>query len=223
MDLTRLEAEARRVYHRYATEIVETLGLCPWAKVAREQGEVAVSVVLAEPSAPAAVLERALVEIAEIAARPQLKIGLVLFPRWRGPRVEFEHFAAQVREHDEARYPRGGTPFAIADFHPEAEADPTSAERLVSFIRRSPDPTLQLVRRSVLAEVRLSENQGTKFFDPSRMSFDELPTTAVDPLHERIARANQRTLLDAGIDQVRARLDAIRKDRDDAYAACDAR
>ncbi len=220
MDLTRLEAEARRVYHRYATEIVEALGLCPWAKVAREQGEVAVSVVLADRADGDAVSAAALSAIRDIAERPKLKIGLVLFPRWNGPRVEFEHFAAQVREQDEARYPRGGTPFAIADFHPEADADPSSAERLVSFIRRTPDPTLQLVRRSVLAEVRLSENQGTKFFDPSRMSLDELPSATVDPLHERIARANQRTLLDAGIDSVRAQLDAIRADRDAAYRTC---
>jgi len=216
VDLIRLEAEARRVYHRYATEIVEELGLCPWAKAAREAGQVAVMVAVQTVAGS----EEALAMIAEVAARPDIKIGLLLFPRWIGSKVEFEHFASRVRELDEVRYPRGGTPFAIADFHPDAEPDTASPERLVSFIRRTPDPTLQLVRRSVLAEVRLSENQGTKFFDPARFSLDDLPTNQADPLHERIARANQRTLLDAGIEQVRAQLDDIRRDRDRSYAAC---
>lgn len=217
-DLSRLEVEARRVYHRYATEVVEGLGLCPWAKAAREAGQVAVRVVMNVANEPSA--DEALAMVQAIADDPGLKIGLLLFPRWVGPRVEFEHFAARIRELDEARYPRGGTPFAIADFHPDAEPDPTSAERLVSFIRRTPDPTLQLVRRSALAEVRLSENQGTKFFDPSRMSLDELPSATVDPLHERIARANQHTLVEAGIDRVRALMDEIRRDRDAAYERC---
>ena len=31
-----LEREARRVFHRYQTEVVEVLGFCPWAKQARE-------------------------------------------------------------------------------------------------------------------------------------------------------------------------------------------
>lgn len=216
MDLTRLEAEARRVYQRYATEIVEDLGLCPWAKAARLSGEVAVLVALEPPGTP----DEALALIEQIAGDPGLKIGLLLFPRWIGTRIEFEHFAALVRERDETRYPRGGTPFAIADFHPDAEPDVASAERLVSFIRRTPDPTLQLVRRSVLADVRLTENQGTKFFDPARFSLEDLPSNQVEPLHERIARANQRTLIETGIEQVRARLDDIRSDRDRCYAAC---
>lgn len=222
MDLTRLEVEARRVYHRYATEIVEELGLCPWAKAAREAGEVAVLVALAEPGNAGALTDttEALSLIQQVVAQPELKIGLLLFPRFMGARVEFEHFAARVRELDEARYPRGETPFAIADFHPEAEADPESPERLVAFIRRTPDPTLQLVRRSVLSAVRMTENTGTQFFDPSRMSLDEIPTHDVDPLHERIARANQRTLLSAGIERVAALMDEIRGDRDRAYAAC---
>jgi hypothetical protein len=222
MDLTRLEAEARRVYHRYATEVVEALGLCPWAKAARESGEVAVLVALGEAPESGKLLDptEALSLIQQVVARPELKIGLLLFPRFVGARVEFEHFAARVRELDEARYPRGATPFAIADFHPDAEPDPESPERLVSFIRRTPDPTLQLVRRSVLASVRMTENQGTQFFDPSRMSLDELPTNDVDPLHERIARANQRTLVTAGIERVAALMDEIRSDRDRAYADC---
>jgi hypothetical protein len=216
VDLIRLEAEARRVYHRYAIEIVEELGLCPWAKAAREAGEVAVLVATQAPGGP----DEALAMIGEVIARPQIKIGLILFPRWTGPRVEFEHFASRIRELDELRYPRGGTPFAIADFHPDAEPDATSPERLVSFIRRTPDPTLQLVRRSVLAEVRLSENQGTKFFDPARLPLDDLPVNQADPLHERIARANQRTLLAAGIEEVRAQMDDIRRDRERSYEAC---
>ena len=46
-----------------------------------------------------------------------------------------------------------------------------------------------------------------------------LSGTAQAPLRERIARANLDTATRVGIEAMRARLDAIRRDRDDTYRA----
>jgi hypothetical protein len=46
------------------------------------------------------------------------------------------------------------TTAGIADFHPDATADVGSPARLVPFLRRSPDPLLQLVPLSLLDSVR---------------------------------------------------------------------
>src|SRR5206468_39197 len=42
----------------------------------------------------------------------------------------------------------------VADFHPDAPLDATTPGRLVPFLRRSPDPMLQLVPLALLDEVR---------------------------------------------------------------------
>ncbi len=105
----------------------------------------------------------------------------------------WEKFAEQVRRS------RGG--FLAAAFHPDYPAPEggatnggaAAAARLVPFIRRTPDPTLQLVRASLLDGLR------------GQVSDD-------------VARDNQATVTARGLAALDALLTDIRRDRDASYA-----
>jgi hypothetical protein len=83
----------------------------------------------------------------------------------------------------------------IAAFHPDYRAPdgPLDAARLVPFIRRTPDPTLQLVRASLVDSLR------------GQVSAD-------------VGRANLATVSGRGPAELDALLADIRRDRDASYA-----
>jgi hypothetical protein len=214
-----LEAEALRVYARYQREIVEGLRLCPWAEPARRAGRVRQRVLLDERPGPARLLE-ALDAFADDAS---VDIGLILLPRVRAGRADFERMVARLREFDRQRALGGGPPvrMAMAAFHPEADVDLRSPERLVPFLRRTPDPTIQLVRRSVLDDLRARDRaHGTAMVDPTAIDLATfLATPPAKALHERVAEHNLATVRSLGAAEVERRIAAIRADRDAAYAA----
>lgn len=208
-----LRAEALRIHTRYVVEVVEGLGFCPWAKPAREQGRVLTRVRLADESALESVVE----QVSQLEQDSACEIGLLVFPELTVGRIEFQHFAAAVRAGYDPR--AGGEPFALADFHPDATPRLDSPAELVPFIRRSPDPTLQLVRRSALAAVRRGDGPGTRFVDVSTLSFGpEALAPQPAPLHERVAAANLRQVETLGVEQVLALMTDIERDRDQSYA-----
>ncbi|MBX3246367.1 MAG: DUF1415 family protein [Myxococcales bacterium] len=212
---TALEREARRIYARYEVEVVEAFGFCPWAARARAQGEVEVRVVLDadEPEAE----EAALVAIEAHAARAHVAVGLVVLPRLPVSARAMARFVARLRERHAAAH-GSSPPMALAEFHPDAAADLESPARLVPFLRRSPDPTIQCVRLSVLSELRRGE-EGTGFVDLASTNLAELLARPVrKPLHERVAEVNLATVEERGVDAVEAVLADIRADRDAAYA-----
>jgi hypothetical protein len=213
VDGNALRAEALRVHQRYTTEVVEALGFCPWAAGARAAGRVKTRVVLGSELD----LECTLAELDALSHDESVDIGLLVFPQVIAGRLDFQHWSARVREQVEQRAGRGRAAFAIADFHPDAEADLGSAERLVAFIRRSPDPTLQLVRRTVLDAVRSGEAAGTRFVDPAAIGETDL-TRRREPIQERIARVNFQTVKQLGIARVTAVIEDILVDRDRCYA-----
>lgn len=219
VDLERLEREALRVYGRFEIEIVEGLGFCPWAEEARLGGHVRPSVLLSEDPSPDEVTDRVL----SLSADAEVAIGLIIFPRLGLDRSPFSRFVGRVREAYEARTGRGRGEVAMADFHPNAQADTSAAERLVPFVRRSPDPTIQVVRMSALEKVRMSDTQGTSFVDPAEIDLEALarsgPPAAAPPLHQRIARNNLKTLQRRGLAEVNATIEAIHADRHSSYAA----
>lgn len=208
-----LVREALRVNRRYITEIVEGLGLCPWAARAMREGRVQRRVILERGSDE---LEPSLRAMTELARDETADIALLIYPRFSVTQLEFERFAARLRERDAARHELGKLPFVMAAFHPDAPADLSDAERLIPFLRRSPDPTLQLVREHVLDDVRGAE--GTFFLDLSSIDFAELPSLEPDrSLRERIATANLERVADIGVAEVERRLADIRRDRDESY------
>ncbi|HSS39941.1 MAG TPA: DUF1415 family protein, partial [Polyangia bacterium] len=140
--------EALRLNTRYVEEIVIGWGLCPWAAQAWRTGAVTRRVLLDD--APDA--EAVVAFVDQLAAAPQTAIGLAIWPRLALDAAGFAGFAERIRRADRARRPPdAGVPFLIAAFHPDLrDAPPSDATSLVPFIRRTPDPTLQLVRTGLL-------------------------------------------------------------------------
>ncbi len=217
IDLERLRDEAIRIHTRYCVEIVEGLGFCPWAEEARVRGRLEIVPCLEEEARVAWVLEA----MERIEDEPRIEIGLLVFPLCRLERLAFSHFVADVRAADAARREAGAVVLAMADFHPDAALDRTSAERMVPFVRRSPDPAIQLVRKDALARVRLSDDQGTSFLDVTQLSMEALLTAQAKPLplSARVAHNNLKTVERLGPAEVSARMDEIARDREQAYAA----
>lgn len=212
-----LEREARRIYERYEVEVVEAFGFCPWAERARQEGQVEVLVVLEDDDALAADPSAALTAIEAHASRAHVAVGLVVFPRLAASRELFGRFVARLRELHADAHGRS-PPMALAEFHPDAPADLAAPARLVPFLRRSPDPTIQCVRLSVLSALRRGE-EGTDYVDLSTTSLAELLARPVrKPLHERVAERNFEIVRERGVASVEAVLADIRADRAAAYA-----
>lgn len=212
MSEERLVAEALRVYRRYQMEIVEGLRLCPWAERARREGAVVERVLLT----PVPDVALTLTALSELEGYAHVEIGLLLFPCVSVDRKDFERFVAAVTQADADRREPGNVPFALAAFHPDAPVDASVPDRLVPFLRRTPDPTIQLVRMSALDRVRRGDAEGTQFVDV-RFFMDQPPQLDGLSLRNRIARANLDTVKRVGIEEVERRFLDIRRDRDESY------
>jgi hypothetical protein len=129
---------------RYLVEVVEAFGLCPWAQPARVGGEVGVRVGwgAAVSVDDAAALARAAL------AEPGAAVAMVVLPELAGGRAAIEALrdgvAHAVRE------------AGVAAFGPHGALELTSPAKLVPYLRRSPDPLLQLVPFAILDEARRS-------------------------------------------------------------------
>jgi hypothetical protein len=109
----------------------------------------------------------------------------------------------------QARHKNGDTPFYCVPFHPDFAEDLTDEHRAVRFIRRSPDPTVQLVRASVLRAVRGSG--ATDYVNTSGLNAAELMAISVPlPVSDRISQANLRTLHEQSPDRMRGLLSDLR-------------
>jgi hypothetical protein len=205
--LDTLLRETLRLNDRYVLEVVEAFGLCPWAKGARLAGHVARSVISSTQNAP----ETALSQLLDWASKPDVEIGLMIFPLLESDYGDFQRFVNELIARDARRYERTSSPFALAAFHPSANLDTTSADRLVPFLRRTPDPTIQVVRISALERVRGEENAGTRYVDIGTLRLDQLPRPE-PTLRERIAAHNLATVERERADIVRV-LDSIQTDR----------
>ena len=131
---------------------------------------------------------------------------------------------ARLRDEDSERWEHKSPPMAMAAFHPHAEAHLESSSRMVLFVRRTPDPTIQLVRCSILDAVRRPEDQGTGYVDPTQVDFASMIKAGPPKrlLHERVADINLETIRREGVAQVEALFEDIRRDRDAAYAVIEA-
>lgn len=207
--------EALRVYRRYALEVVEGFDLCPWAAYARRDGRVAEQVILAENKADP---QQSLMLLAALVGEPKIEIALFIYPDLELDRLAFESFVRTLREQDAARHALGEIPFAMAAFHPDARADLGDADRLIPFLRRTPDPTIQMVRQTALDRVRGSSQEGTSFFDLSDLALQPMPQKEPVSLRQRIGAANLETTLKVGVERLETVLADIRRDRDESYA-----
>jgi hypothetical protein len=137
------------------------------------------------------------------AAEPTLDIGLLLFPRHTGGWVAFDGFAERVRRADREQRAASGAPtvFLVAAFHPDGAAHFNGPNQLVSFLRRTPDPMLQLVRAEIIDQIKQTQALASN----------------------TVAQRNHDSMVGAGIDVSRLQalqqtIGSIRDDRNATYA-----
>lgn len=226
-DLTSLTL---RVYERYAVEVVERFGFCPWAHAARTSGSAPVRVVFSVNQDD---FEESLAHLSALShhhqhgspgiaseATQEFDVALVVYPLLDLGRLDFEDFVRRLRTRSEDDA-RDLTAFAMAAFHPHAEADLGHPDRLVPFVRRTPDPTLQLVRKSALSSIK-GLDFGTQFVDVAELGSlgaGAYESPAVKPVRQRIAEQNLSTVRDVGTASIEGVLHDIFREREDGHEA----
>ncbi len=212
---------ALALYDRYAREVVEAFDFCPFARRAREDSAVMVRVETTSSVTPEAMIEL----LDRVAKDPKIEIGILIFPREKRSQREWQRHVADTHEADTHMPREFAKVWAMAAFHPDAQADLASPSRLVSFIRRTPDPTVQLVRLSTLQQVRAKDPKETLFVEPSKIDqfvrdLEANPDRAEKvSIHDRIAQANHDTVIRETVAKVEAVIASIQHERASRYAA----
>lgn len=137
-----LVREALRLHQRYQCEVVERFSACPWARPARLSGR-GRAYVVDEAGAHAESLRPI---VGAWADDHGVDVAFVIAPRFD---AAFEVFAQWAEEVGALR----SEEFLSASFHPDFAPEAGT----VRFLRRTPDPTVQLVRRSKLDEIRAAD------------------------------------------------------------------
>lgn len=199
-------------------EVVERFGFCPWAHAARTSSSAPVRVVFSMNHDD---FDESLAHLNALChAPPEFDVALLLYPLLDLDRLGFEDFVRRLRTRSEADVRDLGV-FAMAAFHPHAAADLSHPDRLVPFVRRSPDPTLQLVRKTALSAIK-GLDFGTQFVDISALSLGALSALAeprAKPVRQRIAEQNLATVCDVGPASIEAVLDDVFRAREAAHDA----
>ena len=181
---------------------METFDLCPWARAARTGGELAVAILWGTP-----VIDAWVAAAEAVLARPLTRVAMVVAPELVATPAELREIRSDVAR----RVAIAG----VADFHPDAPFDVATPARLVPYLRRSPDPMLQLVPHAILASVRTPQ--------PRYATLDQLQALqglAAAPkgdIGDRIAAINHARVAEDG-ETIAAKLAEIRADRDASYA-----
>jgi hypothetical protein len=184
---------------RFLLSVIEALSVCPFARGTRTSGKLAREVIDLD-------------EVADVVARVathdagDAEIVLLILPDFDGDAPAFERFVDEVRRADEARRP---PPFAMAPFHPETPYHTDTPARLVGLFRRSPDPTIQLVRFTALEAAKRRAPDGKFFFDGSAAAWATLQARPARGLSEQITHDNFDRLRDRA-DEIAAQLAALR-------------
>lgn len=210
------------VYERYAVEVVEHYGFCPWARASRESAEVVVRVDFSTNPDDFVESLRLLSELHHGPA--EVDIALFVYPLLDLDRLGFEDRVRRLRALAEGSG-NALDAFAMAAFHPAAQADLSHPDRLVPFVRRTPDPTLQLVRKSALSAIK-GLSSGTAFVDVASLSVASLRALSAPPtkpVRERIADQNLATVRQVGVAEIDAILNDIAAARERAHQALFAR
>jgi len=148
-------------------------------------------------AAAEALFARTGVQVAMVVA-PELVIGAVDLHTLRG------EVATQFRT------------AGVAEFHPDAPLDLETPARLVPYVRRSPDPLLQFVPLSLLANVRGPSASVDRFHQAQALGGVAPPPRR--DVADRIAEANHETVSAAHAAITRT-LEDIAADRRRSYDA----
>ncbi len=158
-------AAVQVLHDRYLHEVVEAFGLCPFARRCREQGRVARPLFYAEAGAEFGVAPTHVAEQLATVSRAQADLEVVLLtfvlpadPEHLWHDVDrFEDVVRAVRSAYEARGADDARYYMVG-FHPKltgpAGPRPLTADGLVPWLRRTPDPVIQCIRADLLDQVR---------------------------------------------------------------------
>ncbi len=211
-----LKREALRINERYLLEVVERFELCPWAKSVRNSAKLSRAVYLGGAKAAEITLQISK-EIELFVANTKAEIGLLIFPDHEAGASDFRAFVGTLEKAHASEHPRHDIPLAMASFHPDAEPDLSSPARLVSFIRRSPDPTIQLVRREAMAKVREGPSGGSVFAESLDAFMPLMGQKAKLSVSDSIAKNNLETIEGTGVASLEAIFRDIAEDRGRSY------
>ena len=187
------DATVRARLDRYL-DLVEAWGLCPWAAPARRDGVLRVEIVR-DPAKLAGVVA------GWATAGPAFRIGLAVLADVAIDPIELRRVRDRLSRHASV---------AIADFHPDggdvarAMEDPA---KLVPILRRSPDPMLQVVPQTALAQLAAAPPAGMA--EQAAMLAGATGAVQLDP-RDRIAAVNLATVESRGIERLVADLEALR-------------
>jgi hypothetical protein len=171
---------------RYLAEFIEALAICPYAKSCRESARLHREVLLTAEADEAAMTGRVVALESELSR--DIEVALLLLPRLQLSVSDFVHFVGQVQR----RYQKGRTQpiaFFVVAFHPELSMQLQNPDVAVRFMRRSPDPTIQLVRPEAIERVRGERSAET--------------------VSRQIAEAGLRAVVERGPDKLAALLASI--------------
>jgi hypothetical protein len=166
-------AERARYWAREYAALVARFDLCPWAGATLAKDELWVA------ACDEADVEDALARFADA---PTAVIGLCVLPGFAGDLNALRRLRGRLNA-----APIGRT-LALAEFHPDAPLDQADGQRLIPYLRRTPDPTIQAVRHATLASVR----KNPAIMDPATQAA-VLAGKAVPPVRDigdRITDAN---------------------------------
>lgn len=192
--------ETKRLCQRYIDEIVVPFSLCPWAAPALAAGRVQMHVITDLFGDETSMHEAARQVIERLDHTPlHIELALVILPRCEYSRLQMDDLLRAVRHMqrpvgiDLTSPPsinKGEVSFALAAFHPDARADASTPERLIPFLRRTPDPMIQAVRTDALAKIDPDRGVGTAYFDVKNLDLAALAHPPRKPLRLRVAEAN---------------------------------
>ncbi len=177
-------------YDRYVREFLEVLNVCPFARRAREGGTLRRAVLRGE--APA--VETCVAALMEVTSGPAeaVDVAVLILPDFPGTASEFSRYVSAVRQpFTRQSNPPGG--FYLVAMHPEHVKDLSNPDRAVAFMRRTPHPSIQVARASVMQTAR---GTGTN--------------AAGESTSEVVARVGLENVKAMGEAQVEALLNAIR-------------
>jgi hypothetical protein len=198
-----LAREALRLHQRYQRELIERFSVCPWATPARAADRIRAHVVIdAMPD-----METLASIVRRWADDEHAQVAFVIVPRFDRGIDAFEKWAADVGALQQEV-------FLSAPFHPDVS--PTAGT--IHFLRQTPDPTVQLVRRVRLEEIRSQDPPHyTDIFD---LDVRDLETgKGPKTVAASVLAHNDRMLEREGRARLQAILDDIRADREQTYAA----
>lgn len=139
---------------RYLQEFIEALAICPYARSCRETGRLHREVRLESEPDPDKMAAH-IVSLQDVLS-PEIEVGLVILPRMVMAARDFERFVSQVqRIYQQGQQAQGkSVAFFVVAFHPDLPMIVHNHNVAVRFMRRSPDPTIQLVRPEAIERVR---------------------------------------------------------------------